>query len=44
MTAQDWLLILGWGSPIGLGIFFVSGTLSLYLLAKIAKIDFGKKD
>jgi len=44
MTSSDWLLVLGWGSPIGLGVFFAGGTLALYLLAKTAKLDLTKKD
>ncbi len=34
---EDLFLVLGWGSPIGLGIFFVCGALALYFLRRADK-------
>jgi hypothetical protein len=31
---EDLFVILGWGSPIGLGIFFVCGGVALWFLRK----------
>ena len=31
---MDWILILGWGSPIGVGIFLVLLGFMIFLLAK----------
>ena len=31
---MDWILLLGWGSPIGIGIFLVLLGLMIFLLAK----------
>ena len=31
---MDWILILGWGSPIGIGIFLVLLGSMIFLLAK----------
>jgi hypothetical protein len=44
MNTQDLITIIGWGSPIGLGVFFAGGTAALYLLAKTAKLNLNKKD
>jgi hypothetical protein len=30
----DWILILGWGSPIGIGIFLVLLGIMIYMIAK----------
>jgi len=30
----DWILILGWGSPIGIGIFLALLGTMIYMLAK----------
>lgn len=30
----DWILILGWGSPIGIGIFLVLLATMIFVLAK----------
>ncbi len=34
---EDLSFVLGWASPIGLGIFFVCGALALYLMRKAEK-------
>lgn len=51
MNVQDWVTLVGWGSPIGLsaffiglGVFFAGGTLALYLLAKTSTLNLNKKD
>jgi hypothetical protein len=31
---MDWILLLGWGSPIGIGIFLVLLGLMIFLIAK----------
>jgi hypothetical protein len=31
---NDWILILGWGSPIGIGIFLVLLGTMIFMLAK----------
>ncbi len=31
---MDWILVLGWGSPIGIGIFLVLLGFMIFLLAK----------
>jgi hypothetical protein len=36
---MDWILILGWGSPIGIGIFLVFLALMIFLLAKADEIS-----
>lgn len=36
---EDLFIILGWGSPIGLGIFLALLGTFIYLLAKASKID-----
>jgi hypothetical protein len=42
---MDWMLILGWGSPIGTGIFLVLLAGMIYLLTKASAINKGiKKD
>jgi hypothetical protein len=38
---NDWFLILSWGSPLGLAIFFVGIGLLIFLLAKA---DAARKD
>jgi len=32
---QNWTLLLGWGSPIGIGIFLICLSSTIYLLSKI---------
>jgi len=34
---SDLMLILGWGSPIGIGIFFVCFAGMIYILSKASK-------
>jgi hypothetical protein len=42
---MDWMLILGWGSPIGTGIFLVLLATMIYLLTKANAVNKGiKKD
>jgi hypothetical protein len=36
---MDWILILGWGSPIGIGIFLVMLGLMVFLIAKADEIS-----
>jgi len=36
---MDWILILGWGSPIGIGIFLVLLGSMIFLLAKADEIS-----
>lgn len=36
---MDWMLVLGWGSPIGIGIFLVLLALMIFLLAKADEIS-----
>ncbi len=36
---MDWMLILGWGSPIGTGIFLVLLATMIYLLTKANAIS-----
>ena len=36
---MDWILILGWGSPIGIGVFLVFLALMIFLLAKADEIS-----
>ena len=36
---MDWMLILGWGSPIGTGIFLVLLATMIYLLTKASAIN-----
>jgi len=31
---EDWFLVLGWGSPIGIGIFLLCLGSMIYLLSK----------
>ena len=31
---MDWILVLGWGSPVGIGIFLVLVGSMIFLLAK----------
>ena len=40
---MDWMLILGWGSPIGIGIFLVLLGLMIFLLSKADEINRRKK-
>jgi hypothetical protein len=35
----DWMLILGWGSPIGTGIFLVLLATMIYLLTKANAVN-----
>jgi len=35
---MDWILMLGWGSPIGIGIFLVLLGSMIFLLAKADEI------
>ena len=37
MEGFEWFVVLGWASPIGLGIFFVCGALAVFLLNKSRK-------
>ncbi|MFC2033275.1 hypothetical protein ACFLUB_01985 [Chloroflexota bacterium] len=39
---ENWILILGWGSPIGIGIFLLCLAGMIFLLSKADKK--GKKD
>ena len=34
---SDWMLVLGWGSPIGTGIFLVCLAGMIYLLSKVTE-------
>jgi len=36
---MDWILLLGWGSPIGVGIFLVLLGLMIFLIAKADEIS-----
>lgn len=36
---MDWILILGWGSPIGIGIFLVLLGLMIFLIAKADEVS-----
>jgi hypothetical protein len=36
---MDWVLLLGWGSPIGIGIFLVLLGLMIFLIAKADEIS-----
>ena len=36
---MDWILVLGWGSPIGIGIFLVLLGSMIFLLAKADEIS-----
>ena len=36
---MDWILVLGWGSPIGIGIFLVLLASMIFLLAKADEIS-----
>ena len=36
---MDWILAIGWGSPIGIGIFLVLLGLMIFLLAKADEIS-----
>jgi hypothetical protein len=36
---MDWILILGWGSPIGIGIFLVLLGFMIFLIAKADEIS-----
>ena len=36
---MDWILILGWGSPIGIGIFLVLLGLMIFLISKADEIS-----
>ena len=36
---MDWILLLGWGSPIGIGIFLVLLGLMIFLIAKADEIS-----
>jgi hypothetical protein len=31
---RDWTLVLGWGTPIGIGIFMVCIAVMVYLLSR----------
>ncbi len=35
----DWILILGWGSPIGVGIFLVLLGTMIFMLAKADQVS-----
>jgi len=34
---MDWMLILGWGSPIGTGIFLLCLAGMIYILSRVGK-------
>ena len=36
---MDWILVLGWGSPIGIGIFLLLLGTMIFLIAKADKIS-----
>ena len=36
---MDWILVLGWGSPIGIGIFLVLLGFMIFLIAKADEIS-----
>jgi hypothetical protein len=36
---MDWILVLGWGSPIGIGIFLVLLGSMIFLIAKADEIS-----
>jgi hypothetical protein len=36
---SDWVLILGWGSPIGIGIFLVLLGTMIFMLAKADSVS-----
>ena len=36
---MDWILVLGWGSPIGIGIFLVLLGSIIFLIAKADEIS-----
>ena len=36
---MDWILVLGWGSPIGIGIFLALLGTMIYLLTKADEIS-----
>lgn len=36
---MDWILILGWGSPIGIGIFLVLLGFMIFLIAKADEVS-----
>ena len=36
---MDWILVLGWGSPIGIGIFLALLGLMIFLIAKADEIS-----
>ena len=36
---MDWMLVLGWGSPIGIGIFLVLLGFMIFLVAKADEIS-----
>ena len=35
----DWILILGWGSPIGIGLFLVLLASMIYILTKASEVN-----
>ncbi|MFC2071320.1 hypothetical protein ACFLUU_01175 [Chloroflexota bacterium] len=39
----DWILILGWGSPIGTGIFLVLLATMIFILTKANVVNKGAK-
>jgi len=36
---MDWILVLGWGSPVGIGIFLVLLGLMIFLLTKADEVS-----
>ena len=36
---MDWILVLGWGSPIGIGIFLVLLGSMIFLIAKADEVS-----
>jgi hypothetical protein len=37
--AGDWFLVLGWGAPIGIGIFLICLGTMIYMIAKADEIS-----
>ena len=36
---MEWMIVLGWGSPIGIGLFLVLLGLMIYLIAKADEVS-----
>ncbi len=37
--AGDWFLVLGWGAPIGIGIFLICLGIMIYMIARADEIS-----